>query len=133
MFFRQFFHNNFQNKNKQQIGADGEILAKQFLKKKGYQIFGQNLRASRWGEIDLVAIDGDQTVVVEVKTRHVDQLTDPLSSIDQRKRLALQRSTHYIIKKYPELPTAMRIDVILVKYGQKSYHIEHYVNIPILD
>ncbi len=50
------------------FGSRGERLAARLLKQKGYRILARNCR-SRWGELDLIARDGDTIVFVEVKTR----------------------------------------------------------------
>ena len=39
------------------LGQSGELLAVDFLKKKGYQILTRNWRAGQWGEIDIIARD----------------------------------------------------------------------------
>ena len=50
------------------IGKFGQDLSAEFLQKRGYQIIGQNFY-TRLGEIDLIAMDGNQLVFIEVKTR----------------------------------------------------------------
>ena len=49
-----------------EVGATGEKLARDFLKKKGYRIRQTNFRC-REGEIDIVAVKGRGFVPVEVK------------------------------------------------------------------
>ncbi len=46
-----------------QLGQRGEVMARRFLQKKGYRILESNYRCP-YGEIDIVARDGDQTVFV---------------------------------------------------------------------
>ena len=67
-----------------EIGREGERLARQLLERKGYQILEQNWHWHHY-ELDLVARQGDELVIVEVKTRGVDFLVDPEESIDQGK------------------------------------------------
>lgn len=52
---------------KNKIGAYGEEIAANFLKKKGFKILTQNY-LKKWGEIDLVARGTSQIHFVEVKT-----------------------------------------------------------------
>ncbi len=46
-----------------QLGQRGEAMARRFLQKRGYRILESNYRCP-YGEIDIVARDGDQTVFV---------------------------------------------------------------------
>lgn len=55
-------------RKRQDIGAQGEMHAENFLCALRYQIAERNWRCPR-GEIDLIAIDGTELVFVEVKTR----------------------------------------------------------------
>lgn len=52
------------------IGAWGETLAQEFLERHGYAIVTRNF-FTRWGEIDIVARQGDAWIFVEVKLRTV--------------------------------------------------------------
>ena len=58
------------------------------LRRKGYRVVGAGFAARR-GEIDLVCRNGDELVVVEVKTRSSDAFGTPLQAVDGRKRRAL--------------------------------------------
>lgn len=50
------------------FGSDGESAAAAYLKKKRYKIIGRNY-SCRFGEIDIIARQGNYVVFVEVKTR----------------------------------------------------------------
>ncbi len=50
------------------IGHTGEVLAKNFLIKKGYEILFTNYR-TKIGEIDIIALENNELVFIEVKTR----------------------------------------------------------------
>ncbi len=52
---------------KKEIGAWGEEMAADWLAERGYQIVARNVRTP-YGEIDIVAQQGDVTIFVEVKT-----------------------------------------------------------------
>lgn len=62
------------------IGTLGEDIACVFLSHKGYQILQRNFKA-RYGELDIIALDGKALVFIEVKTRQIYYLGH------QRKRL----------------------------------------------
>ena len=51
-----------------------------FLKEKRYRLLDANYRC-RWGEVDIVAQDGDELVFVEVRTRRGAQYGTPDESV----------------------------------------------------
>jgi len=52
---------------KNKIGAYGEIIAKNYLIKKGFKIIEVNY-AKKWGEIDIVSYFNKKIIFIEVKT-----------------------------------------------------------------
>jgi putative endonuclease len=50
------------------LGRLGERIAAEHLERLGFEIAARNVR-TRYGEIDLIAFDGDALLFVEVKTR----------------------------------------------------------------
>lgn len=80
----------------QQIGAQGERNAENYLAGQGLKVVQRNYRC-RGGEIDLLMQDGDTLVFVEVRVRNQMGFGGPLASVDRRKqqRLALA-AQHYL-------------------------------------
>lgn len=72
-------------------GKLGEDAAVNFLEKYGYKICARNFRG-RWGEIDIVAKDGDCIVFVEVKTRQYTSYGRPRNLLASKARRKLQNS-----------------------------------------
>ena len=70
-------------------GQRGEDLAAEHLERLGFQILARNHR-TRFGELDLVAYDGEVLVFVEVKTRRSDS-RDPWENLHDRKRSQVRR------------------------------------------
>lgn len=66
-------------------GAAGEVLAARFLRDKGYTITAANVR-SRFGEIDIIAEDGQYIAFVEVKTRSENALYVPREAVTREKQ-----------------------------------------------
>ncbi|MDH2442733.1 YraN family protein [Amnibacterium sp. CER49] len=66
------------------LGRRGERLAADYLAGLGYRIIDRNWRCPS-GEIDLVAVDGDELVIVEVKTRSSTAFGDPLEGVTDAK------------------------------------------------
>ena len=91
-------------------GADAEQVAADFLVAKGMHIVARNFR-TRFGEIDLVARDGESLVFVEVRLRTNDYFGGAADSVDVPKRsgvVAAARS--YLARMHPEPPC--RFDVV---------------------
>lgn len=92
--------------DRRELGRRGEDLAVDHLRRAGLLVLDRNWRPHRAGvrgELDIVAREGDELVVVEVKTRRSLAYGVPAESITQRKirslrSLALawleQRSVH---------------------------------------
>lgn len=95
------------------LGQIGEKYATDYLRKNGIKVIGANWRCSV-GEIDLLAIDKDELVFVEVKTR-IDSIFSRkhiLDSIDLRKRQKLRNLSKIFLKQKRIQDRKHRIDVI---------------------
>ena len=72
-------------------GAIGEEAAAALLTRLGYEIVERNFR-TRYGELDIVAIDRDSLVFCEVRTRvGGNAIAYALESIGQAKRMQLRK------------------------------------------
>src|SRR5690242_16542648 len=67
------------------LGRAAEDIAAKFLASQGLSILHRNFRR-RLGELDLVARDGAELVIVEVRTRSSSKFGGAAASIDSRKR-----------------------------------------------
>ncbi|MBP5243077.1 MAG: YraN family protein [Clostridia bacterium] len=74
-----------QNFYKKIIGNAGENKAAVYLQKQGCKILYRNYKTP-FGEADIVAQDGKDTVFVEVKTRTTDSFSTPAAAVDKNKR-----------------------------------------------
>jgi putative endonuclease len=99
---------------KQILGKWGEQKAGEYLIENGFEILKLNER-TEYGEIDLVARDGEEIVFVEVKTRSSSSFGDPEISVNTRKQRHLLDSTSAIIQMNPDLGDSWRIDVISIE------------------
>lgn len=107
-----------------ELGKRGEHLAKKMLNDKGYSIIETNWRYDK-DEIDIVAKDGDELVIVEVKTRSTDFYGFPEDAVDSQKERFLIRATEaYLEENDMDLDTRFDIvSIILNKKETKIYHI----------
>lgn len=97
-----------------EIGKLGETFACDFLISKSYKILNRNYSMPRWGEIDIIAIDKDELVFVEVKTRTSAKYGDPFDAITPFKLKALKLTINYFLTHEGRdyLDFQKRIDVI---------------------
>jgi len=104
-------------------GKLGESLAVAHLQKMGYQIVAQNYRCL-YGEVDVVARDGDTIVFIEVKSRKSEMFGAPQEAVGLEKQKKLSRvSLHYLQQKRLETCNA-RFDVIAVKMSPDGTRID---------
>ncbi len=105
------------------LGKQGEDLACRELRRRGYSILARGYR-TRYGEIDIVARDGDVLVFVEVKTRSTSRCGSPLdalTAIKQRRVTAMAQS--YLMRAgWGDRPC--RFDVVGIRYGERRPFVE---------
>jgi putative endonuclease len=90
----------------------GEQLAAQYLNQQGCAILQRNWRCP-YGEVDIIAQDGDTVLFVEVKARHNVKHLLPREAVDTRKQTRLRQCAElYLSLFYPEAPC--RFDVVEV-------------------
>jgi len=107
------------------IGITGELIALEFLKKKGYEILDTNYRTP-FGEIDIIAMHGDCTVFVEVKTRATCSLGPPYLAITRKKQRHMINNALSYLKRRGRLNSNWRIDVVSIRldYNYEARDIE---------
>lgn len=95
-----------------ETGQLGEALAAKHLQQQGYRILARNFKRP-WGEIDLIARDGDTVVYVEVKTRR-SHSTRPERAVDHAKRKQLIKLAGSFAAEHGLLHHASRFDIVAV-------------------
>ncbi|MDZ4658063.1 MAG: YraN family protein [Bythopirellula sp.] len=101
------------------LGERGEIAAAKFLKRLGYRIVTTRFR-QRYGEVDIIAVDGQTVVFVEVKTRRLDLTTQPAEAVDFARQQRLTRAALAFLKFHGLLEYPSRFDVIEVVWPEKA-------------
>ena len=97
--------------NKRQEGRIGEETAIKALKRRGYRILERN-HATRFGEIDIIAEEGECLVFVEVKKRNTDRFGDALSAITRTKQRHIVKSALWYMKKHRCFNRRVRFDAV---------------------
>ena len=98
---------------RKEIGAFGEKVAGEWLKKNGYAIIERNFRCKA-GEIDIIACRGGTLVFTEVKTRTGDIFGTPAEAVDRRKQQHMRRAAAWYLQAHRIHDTPVRFDVVEV-------------------
>jgi putative endonuclease len=109
---------------KQEKGKAGEQLAVVYLKDKGFQIVGENLRQGR-AEFDVVAYDKDVLVFVEVKTRNTNFFGNPEEFVTDKKQQTLSLGAAKYIEKN-DFHGEIRFDIVAVVLDKTHPEIVHF-------
>ncbi len=96
------------------LGQLGEELAAEHVRRLGYVILERNYRCP-YGEMDIVARDGQRMAFIEVRTRRNTRLGTPEESVTPRKqaRLATVARSYLQAEGYTDLDWG--IDVVAVE------------------
>jgi putative endonuclease len=105
------------------LGQEGEQLAVEYLTANGFVILDRNWRCGH-KEIDIVAREGNELVVVEVKTRNAPVLELPEQAINRQKRKHLVLAANAYVK-INRISLDVRFDVIYVVFSGNGVGIDH--------
>lgn len=110
--------------NARELGELAEGMAQQFLINQGYEI-----KATNWHhghlELDIVARDGDELVIVEVKARSGLRYEHPSEAVTNAKiKRIVEAADAYIIEH--EIENDTRFDVITVIFFKEGHELEHF-------
>ena len=101
--------------NKRSLGNKKERLAAEYLKEKGLRIIKYNYR-NRFGEIDIIAMDGSTLVFIEVKYRRSAVKGHPEEAVNAIKaRKICQVADHYRVYAKVESQVQIRFDVVAIE------------------
>ncbi|MFA4082551.1 YraN family protein [Mycobacteroides salmoniphilum] len=107
-----------------QIGSRGEDLAADYLSGDGFTILDRNWRC-RYGELDIIAADGEVLVFVEVKTRTGRAFGTPAEAVTHTKLRRLRRLAGIWLAAQDGSWPAVRIDVIEIRLSGFVPEITH--------
>lgn len=113
-----------ENRNK---GRRGEELAARALAEKGYEMVERNW-GNKFGEIDIIARDGEVLVFVEVKAKTGDQMGNPEEMVGRGKLAKIRNMANLYLGDKPAL---CRIDVVALVFGENGelLRLTHYENV----
>lgn len=100
------------------IGDIGEEYVAKFLRKKKYKILERNYRKN-YGEVDIIASNKEYIIFVEVKTRHIESMTQPVDAVDkQKQRKIIKTAAAYLLEN--DTDKYARFDVCEVYIDSKT-------------
>ena len=113
------------------LGNWGERVARNFLANKGCRVLETGFRCA-WGEVDIVASDGDELVFVEVRTRRGIALGTPQESVTRAKARRLTATAQSYMEERGVAGADWRIDLISIVLDssgrvQELSHLAHAV------
>jgi putative endonuclease len=108
------------------LGDYGERLAARYLLEAGVAVLDRNWRCAR-GELDIVARDGHELVICEVKTRSGEGFGAPYEAVTWRKQRRLRQLGGLWRDDHPEEAAGpLRIDVIsILRLPGRPPRLEH--------
>jgi len=110
--------------SQREIGEMAEGLAQQYLVKLGYKILDTNWQYGHL-ELDIVAQDGNELVIVEVKSRNGIRYEHPSEAVtDVKIKRVVEAADGYIQEKDIDIET--RFDVITVIFFDQKFELEHF-------
>jgi putative endonuclease len=109
-----------------ETGRLGEALAERFFRDRGWTVLGRNVRV-RGGEIDLVAMDGPELIVVEVRTRSIGKILPAEETVGPRKLKSLVRSGRIYVEKC-RWKGPWRIDLLGINLDEEGH--PHFSYLP---
>ncbi len=106
------------------LGARGEDIAAAYLEANGLRVRDRNYR-TRYGEVDIVAEEGNESVFVEVRTRRSGVMGTPEESVTPRKRRRLATVALQYLQEHGLEDRPWRVDVIAITMDRNTPTINH--------
>ena len=107
-----------------EIGKLGENEAAKYLQEKGYKILDKNFSCKR-GEIDIIALEKDEIVFIEIKSRENTKYGLPSEAVDKRKLEHIYKTAEYYLYTRNLQSQKCRIDVIEIYIKENTIIINH--------
>lgn len=108
-------------------GDTAEQIAREYLANKGYKIIASNWHYGHL-ELDIIALDGEELVIVEVKSKTGEEFAHPSDAIsDKKMHQVIEAADAWVVQS--EWNGDTRFDLITVVFtGPDTYELEHYDN-----
>jgi len=101
-------------------GLRVEAMARQYLSEQGCRIIEQNANF-RFGELDLIVVDGPHLAFVEVRYRKHSSWGGALASVDWRKQRKLVKAAQIWLVQNPRYQdSTCRFDLVTINSNQET-------------
>ena len=114
--------------NREELGRKGEYKARKYLEKQDYFVVRQNFKC-KFGEIDIIAIDKNELVFVEVKTRCSKKYGEARDAVNKYKKKHIKKAANFFVYKNKLENQFVRFDVIEVYFNNNIFKINHIKNV----
>ncbi|MBR3318650.1 MAG: YraN family protein [Atopobiaceae bacterium] len=104
-----------------EIGDKGEDVVAYYIEQRGMEVLERNWRCT-FGEVDIIARDGNTIVLLEVKSRlatYCEEEIEPEQAVRTRKRNKYEKLALIYLSKQVEVDS-VRFDVAAVKFVDKN-------------
>ncbi len=109
-----------------EIGLEGEEIAANFLREKGYDILYKHW-TYKHKEVDIIAKYKELLIIAEVKTRSSEKFSRPEEAVNYKKQRFLVEATEAFINDYNDFDE-IRFDIISIILQKNEYTIYHIEN-----
>ena len=107
-------------------GDVAEKIAETYIRKQQLKILDANYK-SRWGEIDLIALDNDILVFIEIRYRKSTNYGAALETVDSSKQHRIIKTAQYFLLNNPQYEKLdARFDLIALTGELKKPDIEWF-------
>ncbi len=111
----------------QRVGGRGEAAAVAYLEKRGYAILTRNFRCP-FGEVDVIAKEGETLVFVEVKVRTSEAHGVPQESVTPYKQGKIIKTAMFYTTQYGWGDIPMRFDVLAILQSGSGHRYDYIPN-----
>lgn len=96
---------------RKRLGDEGEKAAFEYIEKNGLEVIEKNYRC-RFGEVDIIAKDGEYIAFIEVKTRTTDFFGMPCEAVNIKKQRSIIKSGLAYMRANHLKEAFIRLDII---------------------
>jgi putative endonuclease len=108
-------------KNNRETGRLGEDYAVEYLVKGGYRIITRNFN-TRFGELDIIALEGNKLLFIEVKTRRSTTYGYPREAVSYQKQYKIKNMASFYLQGTGQIDRQIRFDIVEV-FIDKNYNL----------
>ena len=107
-------------------GKQAEIYASKWLKKRNLKILELNFH-SRWGEIDIIALDGNTICFIEVRYRKSLTYGTPADTVTTKKQLRIIKTAQAYLQRHTSFAhSPARFDLVSMSGNLDKPDIDWY-------